>query len=124
MDFIVGDLNTRRAIFVYGSARLAAMAARTPVVPEEWLCRDDAFREQFVSTMRKLCQPGSNLDPRKLHADWVEAYKKMGWTYGPVRDTVLKTHPDMVPFDALSKLEQDKDYVFAALCVIARDWIQ
>lgn len=34
-----------------------------------------------------------------------------------------KTHPDMVPYDQLNKLEQDKDAVFIALCEIARQWV-
>ena len=120
----MSTLTIRRAIFVYESARLAAMAAEAPMVPETWQNRDNAFLVQFVATIERLCQPGVSLDPEALHADWVEAYAKMGWVYGAVRDAVAKTHPDMVPYGELNKLEKDKDDVFAALCVIARNWIQ
>ena len=35
-----------------------------------------------------------------------------------------KTHPDLVPYAQLGRLEQDKDSVFIALCEIARLWIR
>ena len=120
----MSTLSIRRAIFVYESARLAAMAAGAPIVPETWCNRETDFQVQFVNTIERLCQPGVSLDPEALHDDWVEAYAKIGWVYGAVRDTVAKTHPDMVPYGELNKLERDKDDVFAALCVIARNWIQ
>jgi hypothetical protein len=48
----------------------------------------------------------------------------MGWTYGPVRDPIAKTHPDMVPYEDLGWAEQVKDEVFQRLCEIARISIQ
>ena len=68
--------------------------------------------------------PMRSSSPPELHGGWVQAYIDMGWTYGPVRDTEAKTHPDMVPFDQLEQREQDKDAVFIALCEIARLWIR
>ena len=118
------DLNTRRSIFIYETARLAAVAAQAPIVPEVWKDRDDAFRAQFLETVEYLCRPDSILDPETLHSKWVQSYEKMGWVYGAERDASAKTHPDMVPYNELDELERDKDEVFAALCVIARNWIQ
>ena len=52
------------------------------------------------------------------------AYLDMGWCFGDRYDPALKTHPDMVPYDQLGQLEQDKDSTFIALCEIARLWIR
>ena len=116
-------LNQRRAVFVYEAARLAAAAADAPIVPEHWNSRTQAFRDQFLDVIEMMCGPDRKMSPAELHADWVKAYEVMGWRYGPVRDVVARTHPDMVPYDQLGQLEQDKDAVFIALCEIARQWV-
>lgn len=117
------SLNERRAKFVYEGARLAAIAAEAPIVPEYWDNREPAFREQFLEVIERETGPDRKADARELHEDWVQAYVKMGWVYGPVRDSFEKTHPDMVPYDELGQLERDKDGVFVCLCEIARRWI-
>ena len=117
------DLTERRAWFVYEAARLAARAAKAPIVPELWERREDAFREQFRLVIFRQCGADRKMSPRELHEDWVEAYRAMGWQYGLERDVNAKTHPDMVPYDDLGQLERDKDEVFVALCEIARQWI-
>ena len=116
-------LTERRARFVYDAARLAAIAARAPVVPEKWWDRDQPFRDQFCEVIGRQCGPNRKTSPKELHEDWVKAYEDMGWRYGLERDTEKKTHPDMVPYEQLGQLERDKDDVFVALCEIARQWI-
>jgi hypothetical protein len=117
------DLTTRRAVFVYEGARLAAAAAGAPIVPEPWDARDDAFKSQFLAVIERQCGPHRSLSPEELHGSWMQAYLVMGWTYGETRDPAKKTHPDLVPYAALGQLERDKDAVFVALCEIARQWI-
>lgn len=114
----------RRAVFVYEAARLQAIAVDAPVIPELWPERDEAFRDQFVAYVDHLCGADEFPTPEDAHDSWWRAYEAMGWTYGPVRDTEAKTHPDMVPFVDLEQREQDKDAVFLALVAIARDWIR
>jgi hypothetical protein len=118
------DTNLQRAMFVYGAARLQAIAVNAPVIPEPWPDREEAFRVQFVDVIEMMCGPDRKSSPEELHDDWVKAYERMGWRYGPERDSVARTHPDMVPFDELEPREQDKDAVFVALCEIARQWIE
>ena len=117
------DLDERRAWFVYEAARLAAAAARAPIVPEPWETRDEAFRAQMIPVVARQTGPNRKSSAEELHDDWVRSYEAMGWTYGEVRDPVAKTHPDMVPYDDLRQLERDKDGVFMALCEIARRWV-
>lgn len=118
------DLTLRRAVFVYEGARLAARAAGAPIVPVAWSEREAPFRYQFLDVIERQCGPDRKDSPEALHQDWVLAYEKMGWIYGPEYNPAEQTHPDMVPYGELGQLEQDKDAVFVALCEIARQWIR
>jgi hypothetical protein len=119
----VSDLSERRAEFVYEAARLAAIAACAPIVPEPWSEREEPFRRQFVEVIERQMGPSRSESPEELHGSWTQAYIDMGWRYGPERDPIAKTHPDMVPYRRLGQLERDKDAVFVALCEIARQWV-
>lgn len=119
------SLSERRAEFIYEAARIEAIASRRPIVPEPWAQREDAFLTQFVATITRLCADDAPpTTPEKEHDSWWLAYEKMGWRYGPVRNRVAKTHPDMVQFGDLPKSERDKDAVFLALCALAREFIR
>jgi RyR domain len=124
MSSLIADRSLRRAIFVYEAARLQAIAVDAPVVPELWPDREEPFREQFIRYVDDLCNADEFPTPEAAHDSWWAAYAEMGWVYGPVRDVISKTHPDMVPFSELEQREQDKDAVFVALVAIARDWIR
>lgn len=119
----MSDLTERRAEFVYEGARIQAIAVGAPIVPEPWHQRDEKFRTQFLNIIERQMGDMRSGSPEELHGGWVQAYIDMGWSYGPERDVDTKTHPDMVPFAALERREQDKDAVFIALCEIARQWI-
>lgn len=117
------SLNERRAEFVYEGARIAAIAAQAPIVPDHWNDREQEFRDQFLEVIESQCGPHRSGSPEGLHAAWMVAYLKMGWVYGEQYDRANKIHPDLVLYDQLGQLEQDKDAVFVALCEIARQWI-
>jgi len=120
----IDELTERRAWFVYEAARLQAIAAGAPIVPEPWENREEPFRAQMRPVIATQCGPEHSEDAEQLHEDWVRAYDAMGWVYGPERDPVSKTHPDMVPYWELGALERDKDAVFVLLCRIARKYIR
>ena len=120
----IDTLIARRAAFVYEGARLAAIAANAPIVPEPWCEREDDFRLQFLDVIERQCGPLRSESPEELHGSWMQAYFTNGWVYGEIRDTDARTHPDLVPYAQLGQLEQDKDSVFVALCDIARLWIR
>jgi hypothetical protein len=119
----MGDLGERRAQFVYDGARLAALAAGAPIIPDPWSDREEAFRVQFLEVIERQCGPNRSQSPEELHGGWMQAYIAMGWIFGDTYDRDSKTHPDLVPYDQLGQLERDKDAVFVALCEIARRWI-
>lgn len=114
----------RRAEFVYNAARLAAIAARAPIVPNIWAEREAAFREQFLQVIERQCGPQRSASPEELHGSWMQAYFAMGWVYGEHYDREKRIHPDLVPYAQLGQLEKDKDAVFVALCEIARLYIR
>ena len=117
-------LTERRAKFVYNAARIAAIAAQAPVIPVLWEEREVVFKSQFLVVIERQCGPLRSSSPEELHGSWMQAYYEMGWQYGETYDREEKVHPDLVPYDQLGKLEQDKDSVFVALCEIARQWIE
>ena len=116
-------LTERRAEFVYDAARLAAIAAKAPIVPVPWQEREPAFRTQFLDVIDRQCGPQRSSSPEELHGSWMQAYIEMGWVYGEKYDREARIHPDLVPYADLGQLEQDKDSVFVALCEIARQWV-
>lgn len=56
----------------------------------------------------------------ETHNKWMNDKLEDGWTYGPVKDAVAKTHPCLVPYEKLPIEQQAKDYLFSyvvsALC--------
>jgi len=119
----MNKLNEGRAEFIYNAARLAAIAAKAPIVPVEWIEREGAFKLQFLEVIERQCGENRSQSPEELHGSWMQAYLTMGWNYGEVYDRDAKTHPDLVPYSKLGQLERDKDAVFVALCEIARQFI-
>lgn len=118
-------LAERRAAFVYEACRLEAMASERIVIPEPYYERDKAFQDQFEKTVTRLCAAETPpTTPEEEHNSWWRAYEEMGWRYGPVRDPVAKTHPDMVPFNELPEAERVKDEIFMAICALARRYIK
>jgi len=117
------SLTERRAEFVYEAARLAARAAKAPIVPTSWNEREAPFKVQFLKVIERQCGDYRSKSPEELHGSWMQSYLDMGWRYGEEYNPDQKRHPDLVPYANLGQLEQDKDAVFVALCEIARQWI-
>ncbi len=44
-----------------------------------------------------------------IHDIWARQRIAEGWSHGPQRDDVKKTHPDLVPYDELSDSEKEYD---------------
>ena len=117
------SLTERRAEFVYEGARIAAIAAKAPIVPAQWSDREQDFKSQFLDVIERQCGSLRSDSPEELHGSWMQAYLSMGWTYGDEYDRTRKIHPDLVPYGQLGEFERDEYAVFVALCEIARQWI-
>ena len=46
------------------------------------------------------------------HESWMAQKVADGWKWGAEKDAEAKTHPCIVPFDALPEAQQAKDYIF------------
>jgi hypothetical protein len=46
------------------------------------------------------------------HAEWMRERLAAGWVHGDVKDSVAKTHPNLVPYEQLSAQQQAKDALF------------
>jgi len=105
---------------IYEATRLEASWSQRPIVPPPWSEREPDFQRQFISIIGQYLTAQRLPTPEEAHQSWVEAYTAMGWKYGPTRDPVAKTHPDMLPFAELPKDERDKDAIFLAFVWLAR----
>lgn len=50
--------------------------------------------------------------PEQSHENWLAFKRADGWSYGPVKDLALKTHPSMLPYSDLPEAEKVKDHLF------------
>lgn len=53
--------------------------------------------------------------PQESHESWMRQKILDGWRYGPEKDSEMKTHPCMVPYDLLPMHQQVKDHLFGAV---------
>ena len=95
------DLTERRCAFVYDGARLAALAAGAPIIPEWWAEREEAFRSQFRDVIEKrmfsqvedllpIISFGTKKDSKtdQQHTEFVERMVERGYTERQVRRLV------------------------------------
>lgn len=73
----------------------------------------DLNDDQMQSLLDGVRYQDENPDntPEENHNNWMKQKIAQGWTYGPVKDFEKKTHPDLVPYDELPKVEQRKDFM-------------
>jgi hypothetical protein len=60
-----------------------------------------------------LANPDATAESR--HEAWSAAKLADGWTFGAAKDAEKKTHPQLVPYDELSREQQAKDKLFGAI---------
>ena len=67
----------------------------------------------FTSIQQVVDNP--DITPAESHEKWMEVRLADGWRYGPVKDEIKKTHPDLVPYVELPDSEKLKDHLFLAI---------
>ena len=72
------------------------------------------MRDSAIQGVRAMVESKATT-PEQLHQKWVEYKVKEGWVWGPKKDPEKKTHPSLLPYDALLPAEKVKDYLFAAV---------
>lgn len=79
-----------------------------------WDEADDDLRESAIAGVAGVIRiPG--LTPSWSHQGWLCYKYEHGWRPGPVLDREKKIHPNLVPFEELSKEEQAKDVLFLTI---------
>lgn len=73
------------------------------------------WQKEAALTGVKLHLEQPHASPSASHDIWLQGKKEAGWVYGLVKDSTLKTHPCIVPFDELPPHEKTKDYLFKAV---------
>lgn len=61
----------------------------------------------------RLAREGATAE--ELHRSWCEGKYADGWTYGPVKNPVVGTHPCLVPYEDLPDEQRVKDRLFSAI---------
>lgn len=88
---------------------------------ERWEDAPNWMRSSAIEGVSKhLANP--DMTPEDSHKSWMAHKVAEGWTYGPTKDSVQKTHPCMVPYVQLPLTQQIKDHLFRGIVhTIARE---
>lgn len=89
------------------SMRAYRVALGEPELPP-W---DEAEDWQVEATLAAIRFRIANPDapPGAQHRQWMVQKHQLGWQFGRTRDEEIRTHPMMVPFEALPETERRKD---------------
>lgn len=79
-----------------------------------WADAPEWQRESAVNGV-KFCIANPDAPPSANHDSWMAEKVAAGWILGAVKDADAKTHPCIVPYDALPADQKAKDHVFKAI---------
>lgn len=104
-------------------ANRAYCAVHNDTTQPNW---DDASEWMIVSAIAGVNQVLNDplMTPEKLHEEWCALKVKDGWVYGDAKDGEKKTHPCLVPYAELPKMQQMKDHLFRAIVEVFRDQVR
>ena len=97
--------------FLKASNRAAADHARTKLL---LLAGDSAGKgdpDQLLRAAEEKWRSLTDREPyrRNEHARWMRFHALYNWKQGPEKNGELRTHPDLIPYEELSRAEQEKD---------------
>ena len=98
---------------IHAAIRTWSTAHGQPDMPD-WDMAPQWMKESTFASIKFVLE-NPDADAGAQHVQWMEQRRAQGWTYGPVRDEALKTHPMLVPFDQLPVMEQKKDDLVSAI---------
>ena len=81
---------------------------------KDWIEAEDWQTDSAIKGVAfRINNPNSGHDAQ--HNSWMQEKIEQGWIYGDTKDSVAKTHPCIVSFNALPKFQQQKDALFCAI---------
>ncbi len=75
------------------------------------------MNEDNNTQLPEILAPLAEKMARQVHITWMQGRLDEGWTFGPVRDDRLKTHPCLVEYDELPEREREYDRRTAAATI-------
>lgn len=88
-----------------------------------WAQMPETARMGMIAAVT-ACLRNPAATPQEQHDRWMAARTADGWTYGPVASRENKTHPNLVPWNELSQVEQFKDAIFCTVLLQALSALQ
>jgi hypothetical protein len=76
---------------------------------EPWFTLSDEAQESAVAGVRRI---RSGVSLAEHHQAWVTYMKRLGWRWGPEKDRVRKTHPDLLDWSMMTERQRDKARLF------------
>ncbi|MET0546288.1 MAG: RyR domain-containing protein [Caulobacterales bacterium] len=73
----------------------------------------DVRRSTIEGVRFRIANPDAPLSAQ--HDQWMAERIAAGWRKGKVKDVQKKTHPSLVPYEALSETERRKDALIASV---------
>lgn len=74
-----------------------------------WDSETEHIRRSCIEGVRRV---RAGITPEQHHEEWRKFKEEAGWTYGPEKNPVRKTHPDMVPYTDLSEDKKVRNRLF------------
>lgn len=97
------------------------MGAQLPLhdVPENYEISNERLESLINGTKWALEHPDAT--PEDNHMEWVREKIKQGYTWGNKLDVEKKTHPSLLYFEDLPKVERDKDTMDLLMVKLANE---
>lgn len=85
-----------------------------PCPSQPWDAEPEWVKEGTINMVR-LVRLGYTA--KDMHNEWRERYHKDGWVRGDIKDYVAKTHPCLVEYYELPRIQRDKSEVIRGIIV-------
>lgn len=95
-------------------ANKALCAAFGDTSQPDWAHAPGWQRASAINGVR-FCIANPDAPPSANHDAWMAEKVAAGWVFGRIKDEQAKTHPCIVPYDALPEFQRAKDHVFKAI---------
>lgn len=105
----------RRAVRIVHACWVAYQLATYQPYNEE--PTDDQIANTEAALLAYLDDPTIRVE--SLHERWVQERLAQGWRFGPVFNSMAKTHPNLVPYSYLPEIERRKNNNFHAAALFA-----
>ena len=93
-----------------------------PSQPAWDMAPDWQIKSAVEGVMYHLLEP--NATPADSHQQWLALKLQDGWTYGPVKDPFIKTHPCIMHYSYLPEDQKAKDALFMGIVNALRNQVE